>query len=89
MAYLTEIPGQYLDDGKPCGAYSPWFPSVSVSENLPRLRFYWSLFPERMPERIVLGMDDPRADSYLLQELAPEYEVSELSGGYRLLTRRE
>ena len=89
VAYLTEIPGQYLDDGKPCGAYSPWFPSVSVSENLPRLRLYWSLFPERMPERIVLGMDDPRADSYLLQELAPEYEVSELSGGYRLLTRRE
>ena len=69
VAYFTEIPGEYLDDGKRCGLYSPWFPGVSVRENLPRLLRYWELFPDRVPDRIVIGMDDPAADELLLEAL--------------------
>lgn len=69
VAYFTEIPGQYLEDAKGCGVFSAWFPGVSVRENLPRLALYWSLFPERRPDWIVLGLDDPAANELLAQAL--------------------
>lgn len=85
VAYLTEIPGQYLDDGKRCGVFSAWFPGVSVTENLPRLRLYWEIFPDRIPDVIVIDMEDPAANEILLEGLRwLDYAEQPLGRGFLL-----
>ena len=88
VAYLTDTPGLYLSDSKRCGAFSAWFPGVSVRDNLPRLLEYWELFPDRVPERIVVGMEDPAATELLLEGLtAYGFRETPLESGFWLLER--
>lgn len=69
VSYLTDIPGQYLDDPKRSGTYSAWFPSNMAGDNLPRLRHYWALFPDRVPEWIAVGTENAEAAEQLLRGL--------------------
>ena len=78
VAYLTDAPGLYLSDAKRCGAFSAWFPGSSVRDNLPRLLAYWELFPDRVPERIFVGMEDPAATE-LLRDALSEHGFAPLS----------
>ena len=71
---------------KPCGVFSAWFPGSSVRENLPRLLQYWELFPDRIPERIVVGMEDPAATELLRQGLAGQgWRETPMESGFWLL----
>ena len=88
VAYLTDAPGLYLSDPKRCGAFSAWFPGVSVRDNLPRLLEYWELFPDRVPERIFVGMDDPAATELLRDGLtAYGFRETPLESGFWLMER--
>ena len=89
VAYLTDVPGQYLDDAKRCGAFSAWFPGVLAAENLPRLLHYWELFPDRVPEFLVIGTEDAPAAELLLRELEARGWREFGSGGGFLLLRAE
>ena len=90
VAYLTDVPGQYLDDAKRCGAYSAWFPASSAADNLPRLLEFWELFPERVPKRIAVGTENAAAAELLLRELeARGWRECGSGGGLVLLTAEE
>lgn len=88
VMYLTDIPTQYLEDEKLCGSYSAWFPGVSVNYNVPRLHQYWELFPERIPEYILVGMEDPAANDFLRQSFAEGYTETDLGNSFWLLERK-
>ncbi len=90
VAYLTDVPGQYLDDAKRCGAYSAWFPSGSAADNLPRLLRYWEIFPDRIPAQIAVGTEDSETAAFLLRELeARGWREYSAGGGLALLTTEE
>ena len=90
VAYLTDVPGQYLDDVKRCGVYSAWFPASSAADNLPRLLEFWELFPERVPKRIAVGTENAAAAELLLRELeARGWREFASGGGLVLLTAEE
>ncbi len=90
VAYLTDVPGQYLDDVKRCGAYSAWFPASSAADNLPRQLHFWELFPDRIPAYIAVGTEDAEAAELLLRELGTRgWREFTSGGGLTLLTREE
>ena len=89
VAYLTDVPGQYLDDYKRCGAYSAWFPASSAADNLPRQLAFWELFPDRVPTCIAVGTENPEAAELLLRELEARGWREFGSGGGLVLLRAE
>ena len=89
VAYLSDVPGEYLDDAKRCGVYSAWFPASSAADNLPRLLRFWELFPERVPALLAVGTDDAEASALLLGELEARGYVEIGSGGGLALLRLE
>ena len=66
VLYLSTESRLYLEDPKNCASFSMWlWTNNPVEYNAQRLKTYWSLFPEKVPDYIYLDEKQCESEEYL------------------------